>query len=139
MNTTITKSAFFKVPRETVWAFLTQHDKLAQWFFAADADLAAGKDFVMSQPGETGEEAKRCWGTVLEMERPSKLVYTFTIKPMNGVMSTVSWTLEEALGGTKLSLEHTGLEKTGEAALGLLAALDAGWDRHIGKLRETIA
>jgi len=136
MSTTITKSAFFKVPRETVWAFLTQRDKLAQWFFAADADLAPGQDFVMSQPGETGEAAIRCWGTVLEMERPSRLVYTFTIKPMNGVMSTVTWTLDEALGGTRLSLEHTGLEKTGEAALGLLTGLDSGWDRHIGKLRE---
>lgn len=136
MSTTITKSAFLKVSRETVWAFLTERDKLAQWFFAADADLAPGQDFVMSQPGETGEAAIRCWGTVLEMERPSKLVYSFTIKPMNGVMSNVTWTLEEALGGTRLSLEHTGIEKVGEAALGLLTGLDSGWDRHIGKLRD---
>lgn len=136
MSTTITKTAFFKAPRETVWAYLTQQDKLGQWFFTPAADLAPGKEFVLSQPGETGTAAERCWGKVLEMERPSKLVYSFTIKPMNGVMSIVSWTLDEALGGTRLTLEHSGLEKTGEAALGLITELDAGWDRHIGKLRD---
>ncbi|MEM7021145.1 MAG: SRPBCC domain-containing protein [Pseudomonadota bacterium] len=139
MNTTISKSAFFKVPRETVWAFLTEGEKLGQWFFAPEADLVAGQDYVMSQPGETGDEAVRCWGRVLEMEPPSKLVYSFTIKPMNGVMSKVTWILEEVLGGTRLTLEHTGLGQTGEAALGLLAALDGGWDRHIGKLREVVS
>jgi uncharacterized protein YndB with AHSA1/START domain len=136
MSTTITKTAFFKVPRETVWAFLTRRDKLALWFYAGAADLAAGQDFVLSEPGASGKEAERCWGKVLEMERPSKLVYSFTIKPMNGVMSTVAWTLDEVQGGTRLTLEHTGLEQMGAAALGMLTELDAGWDRHIGKLRE---
>ena len=70
------------------------------------------------------------------MEPPSVLVYTFTIKPLNGVMTTVTWTLEEIYGGTKLTLEHEGLDAAGSAALGLLAALDAGWDRHLGGLRE---
>jgi uncharacterized protein YndB with AHSA1/START domain len=138
-NATITKTAFFKVPRETVWAFLTQRDKLALWFFAGAEDLAAGQDFVLSQPGETGKEAERCWGKVVLMERPSKLVYSFTIKPMNGVMSTVAWTLDEVQGGTRLTIEHTGLEQMGAAALGMLTELDAGWDRHIGKLRGVAA
>ena len=71
------------------------------------------------------------------MEPPSLLVYSFTIKPLGGAMTTVSWLLEEAHGGTRLTLKHEGIaEAAGESALGLLMALDAGWDKHLGSLRE---
>ena len=138
-DATIIKTVFFPAPRETVWAFLTEKDKLAQWFHPADADLAEGQDYALVSTPEDGEPVKQCWGTVQRLESPSVLVYTFTIKPLNGVMTTVTWTLEEIYGGTKLTLEHEGLDDAGSAALGLLAALDAGWDRHLGGLRESVS
>ena len=136
MNDTITKTVFFKASRSTVWDFLTKKDRLAEWFHPADADLAEGKDYaLLSNPAE-GEAVKQCWGTVERFEPPSTLIYSFTVKPLNGVMTKVTWTLHETHGGTRLTLKHEGLAAAGDAALGLLTALDAGWDEHFGRLRK---
>lgn len=45
--------------------------------------------------------------------------------------------LAEAFGGTRLTLHHEGIgDAAGDAALLLLMALDAGWDAHLGRLRD---
>ncbi len=135
-DATITKSIFFNASREIVWAFLTQKEKLALWFHPAEADLVEGEDYALISKADDGSVTKQCWGSVVEMDKPSRLVYTFTIKPLGGEMTTVTWTLEEAHGGTKLSLVHEGISKAaGDAAMGLLMALDAGWDKHLASLR----
>lgn len=131
---TITKTVFFRATRETVWAFLTEKDKLAQWFHPAAADLVAGADYALLG----GDGAKVCWGGVEVMEPPTRLVTTFTAGPLDGAMTTVTWTLEEVLGGTRLTLVHEGLEAAGDGALGLATSLDAGWDEHFGKLRKAV-
>lgn len=136
----INKSVFFAAPRETVWAFLTEKDKLAEWFHPAESDLAENQDYALIHTDDDGSITKQCWGTVLEMDKPSRLVYTFTIKPLGGAMTTVTWTLEEAHGGTKLTLEHEGIGAAAdEAAMNLLMALDVGWDKHLASLRSAIA
>lgn len=139
MNDTITKTVFFKASPDIVWAFLTEKDKLAQWFHPAEADLANGKDYALVGKSAEGELVKQCWGTVQHWEPPSKLIYSFTVKPLNGVMTKVTWTLNETHGGTKLTLNHEGLAAAGDAALGLLTALDAGWDEHLGRLRTMVS
>jgi len=78
------------------------------------------------------------WGSVLEWHPPKKLIYTFIIPPLEAISSTVTWVLEEVHGGTKLSLTHEGVGGLDEGALGLLMALDDGWDEHIAKLRNVI-
>jgi uncharacterized protein YndB with AHSA1/START domain len=136
----ITKTAFFSASRETVWSYLTERDKLAQWFHPADADLVEGEDYALMGKGEGGTDVRQCWGTVLRMDRPSTLIYSFTVKPLGGKMTTVTWALEDAHGGTKLTLKHEGVgEAAGEAALGLLMALDKGWDQHLAGLRSELA
>ncbi len=135
-DTTIVKTAFFAAAPKTVWAFLTDKDKLGQWFYPPEADLAEGQDYALMGAQGDGKAVKQCWGTVQRMEPPWLLVYTFTIAPLGGVMTTVTWRLEDVQGGTKLTLSHEGVGAAGAAALGLLAALDAGWDRHLGRLRE---
>ena len=138
-NTTIIKTCFFKTSRETVWAFLTQKDKLEQWFHPSTADLAEGEDYALVEKQEDGSESTVCWGNVISMDEPSSLVYTFTIGPLNGAMTTVTWTLEEIHDGTRLTLKHEGISKAaGEAAMGLLMALDKGWDVHLDSMRVSI-
>jgi len=139
-NTTITKSCFFAASRETVWSFLTEKDKLGQWFHPATSDLAVGEDYALvKKNNEDGDEEKICWGKVLEMDKPSTLVYTFTVGPLESAMTTVTWTLEEIPDGTRLTLIHEGISRAaGEAAIGLLMSLDHGWDKHLDTLRGAI-
>lgn len=135
----IVKTVFFKASQETVWAFLTESEKLAQWFHRTDADLETGRDYALLIDRDDGSADKICWGKVLEMVPPSRLVYSFTFKGLKDVVTTVTWTLEEALGGTRLTLLHEGIAAAGPEALGFISSLDAGWDEHFSKLRPTIA
>lgn len=137
-KTIITKSIFLNAPPETVWAFLTDSEKLEEWFYKCEGgDLQTGQDYVLMGENDDGTPAKRCWGKVLEMEPPSKLVMSFTIAPLSGAMTKITYILEKAGAGTKLSLEHSGLEATGDA-FGLVMALDGGWDKHFAAMREAV-
>lgn len=138
-TTTINKSIFLAAPRETVWDYLTDKDKLGEWFHPAAENLVEGKPYALL--GDAADSnSKMCWGDVLSAKEPSFLSYSFTIKPMGGAMTTVNWTLEEAAGGTRVTLIHEGIgEAAGDAALGLLMALEEGWDKHFVKLRRIVA
>lgn len=137
--TTINKSIFLAASKEAVWEYLTDKNKLGEWFHPAAENLQEGKPYaLLSDPADA--ESKLCWGDVLSAKKPSFLQYTFTVKPLGGATTTVSWTLEDAAGGTRVTLLHEGVgEAAGEAALGLLMALDDGWDQHFGKLRGASA
>lgn len=140
MSDTIEKTVFFAASRETVWDFLTRKDKLAKWFHPADQDLREGENYALLELKPDGSSEPLCWGNVLEMVKPERLVYTFTVRPLQGAMTTVTWTLEAVAGGTRLSLRHEGVGAVaGEASLGLLMALDKGWDEHFKSMREGIA
>ena len=135
-TTTINKSIFVAADINTVWLYLTDKTLLAKWFHPAAEDLVEGKPYALLGDADDSS-SKVCWGDVLTAKQPTLLVYTFTVKPLGGAMTTVTWTLEEAAGGTRLTLKHEGIEEaSGEAALGLLMALDKGWDEHFSKMRS---
>jgi len=136
--TTINKSIFLAAPKELVWEYLTNKDKLGQWFHPAAANLEMGKPYALLSDA-SDSESKVCWGEVVHADKPSKLSYTFTVGPMGGAMTTVHWQLDDVPGGTRVSLAHEGVGELGDAALGLLMALEAGWDKHFARLRENIA
>ena len=137
---TITKTVILDASREMVWEFLTRKEKLAQWFHPADADLADGQDYALLETADDSAAMKVCWGTVLQMDQPSTMKWSFTINPLGGAMTTVTWTLQEVHGGTQLTLKHEGIgEAAGQAALGLAMALDKGWDQHFANLRSAQA
>lgn len=129
--TTIRKTIFLASSTDVVWQYLTNKDKSGDWFHPAAENLAEGKPYELL--ADANDKSSRiCWGDVVSFKEPSFLSYTFTVKPMDGAMSTVSWTLEEIPGGTRVTLVHEGI---GDSALGLLMALDKGWDEHFAKLR----
>ena len=105
-------------------------------FHPAEASLSQGEDYALIS-GENGNVNKICWGTVTRLERPHRLDYTFTVKPLGGQFTDVSWTLEACGTGTKLTLVHSGLD-AGAEAFGLLQALDKGWDEHMSAMREAL-
>lgn len=122
-DTTIRKSVFLAADKARVWMFLTRADKLGRWFHPADEDLSEGKPYTLRNAID-GD--RMCWGDVQEMRAPDYMRWSFTVGPLDGQMTTVEWHLEDAPGGTRLSLTHAGLPETTEA-FGLVLALDHGW------------
>ena len=137
-NSTISKSAFFATTPKTVWAYLTEADKLGEWFHPAEDDLAVDSNYALIVKNDDGESNRIIWGKVLIWDPTTTLQYTFEIAPFAGVSTTVTWHLEVAHGGTKLNLTHEGVGELGDASLDLLMALDDGWDDHIGCLRALL-
>jgi len=132
--TTLRKSIYLKATPDSVWAYLTDPDKLALWFHKPTAPLVEGQVLEMFGT-ESGD--KMIWGKVIAARPPEYLEYSFTIKPMGNTASTVKWTLEPVPGGTRLSLEHSGLPQTADG-FGMVLALDKGWDDHISRMRDAI-
>ncbi len=140
MTTTITKTVFFDAPPLTVWEFLTNKDKLGEWYHPAEADLTEGNAYTLVSTKNGEKPTPLITGKVITMQSPKKLVTTFIIAPFNGHETTITWELEEAAGGTRLTLTHEGIaEAAGDAPIGLLKALDHGWDEHFAKLRSSVA
>jgi uncharacterized protein YndB with AHSA1/START domain len=131
---TLQKTIFLKADKPTVWAYLTDPEKLAIWFHKPAKSLAAGEPYEMFG-SESGN--KLMWGEVLAAVPHDHLSYSFTIAPMGDAVSTVTWTLEDVAGGTRLSLEHAGLPE-GAEAFDLTLALDKGWDDHLGRMRGSL-
>ena len=130
-DTTIRKSVFIAASRQIVWDHLTRADLLGKWFHAAKADLHDGADYTLIS-GTDGD--RMCWGKVTEMRPTDFMRWDFTVGPMQGAMSTVEWALEDAPGGTRLTLTHAGLP-TDADGFGLVLALDKGWHGFLAKLQ----
>jgi len=138
---TIIKTIFIDAPRETVWAYLTEKDKLAIWFHPADKDFVEGEGYALLRDADGGDvdDNKICWGDVVRMNPPEELICTFTVNMLGGKTTNLTWRLEEVFGGTRLTLHHEGIDKAaGDQALDMLRALDVGWDKHFATLRDAI-
>ena len=131
---TLEKSIYLKASKPAVWAYLTDPDKLALWFHRPAEPLTEGEKYEMFG---TDSGKKLMWGKVISAKPHDHLSYTFTIGPMGDAISTVSWTLDEVPGGTRLSLTHVGLPESA-AAFDLTLALDKGWEDHLGRMRESL-
>ncbi|PLS23103.1 SRPBCC family protein [Neptunicoccus cionae] len=135
--TTLEKTVFFAAPPAVVWTYLTDAKKLGTWYHPAASDLEAGSDYQLLTTADDGSKTPLITGRVLEMDAPNRLVTTFVIGPFEGRETTLTWTLSETAGGTRLHLEHAGIKAAaGDAALPLFQALDKGWDEHFAKMRE---
>ncbi|WP_375203869.1 SRPBCC family protein [Hyphococcus sp.] len=132
----IVKTLFLKAPPEHVWKFLTEADQLALWFHEGASDLEEGGDYSLLTNTYGKEGEKLCWGKVLEMKKPERLVHSFTHNYLQGVETTCTWTLEAVNGGTILTLVHEGWEKVEENAFNMAADHDKGWDEHFSRLRR---
>ncbi|QBY01121.1 SRPBCC domain-containing protein [Rhodophyticola sp. CCM32] len=130
----IEKTQILAAPPADVWAYLTEPDKLAIWFHRPTAPLDQTGPFSM--PGQDGDPL--CWGEVQEVKPVSKLSYSFTARPMDGLMTHVTWTLTAVEAGTRLHLCHDGIPE-GAATFGLLTAFDSGWDDHLIRFRKAMA
>ena len=134
-HTQLVKTIFIDSKPENVWQYLTDKDKLGEWFQPSKQDLKQGADYQLLN--DAGGDM--CWGRVVEATAPSKLVYTFTHAPLAGVETTVIWELSAVHGGTMVTLTHYGFEDADVDTLGMLISHDKGWDGHLGRLRDKAA
>jgi uncharacterized protein YndB with AHSA1/START domain len=76
--------------------------------------------------GITGEE--HMWGTVLALEPPSRVVFSFHPGRDGQDAQTVEVTFSPAAKGTEVVLTHTGWELLGENAMKQRESYNSGWE-----------
>lgn len=133
------KTVFLRAPREHVWRFLVEADRLALWFHRGEQDVRASGPWALVSNSMGQEGTRILWGEVLVYEPPSRLVHTLTVARFGGVETTCSWTLQSVDGGTLLTLTHEGLDQLGPLAPAAAGELDPGWDEHFARLRRVTA
>lgn len=134
-HTRLEKTIFINSTPENVWLYLTDKDKLGEWFHQGTTDLKPGSDYKLLKD----DGSPLCWGKVTEANPPHKLTYTFTHDHLKGVETTVIWELIPVHGGTMVKLTHYGFEDANVDTLGMLINHDKGWDGHLGRLRDMAA
>lgn len=110
--------------RERVWRALTDPKELGTWLMPNDFVPTVGHRFQFNIGPQWGWRGiVDC--EVLEVDAPSRLVYSWQGDPRYRV-TIVTWTLtQEPDGGTRLKLEHTGFRGLGGTLLKWM--LGSGW------------
>jgi len=103
---TLTLTRVYEAPRELVWTALTDTAHVTRWMFANDwespsaaIDLRPGGAFsIRMRPADHSQEGFDFGGTYREVTKPARIVMVV------GDGRVMTWTLDEVLGGTKLTL-----------------------------------
>jgi uncharacterized protein YndB with AHSA1/START domain len=129
----VVREVLVAAPRELVWAFWTEPERLVRWMGAVAAiDLRPGGDVRIEYAN-----GAVMLGTVLEVEAPSRLVFSWGWEDPAEVVrpghSRVEVALDEAPDGTLVRVRHLDLpaaEAGGHAE---------GWDYFLGRLAGAAA
>lgn len=125
---TIERQMTFRVPRQSVWAAITEPDQIARWFgTGAELDL---------RPGGVGTLSWENLGvttsiTVEAVDPPSRFAYRWRSN-RGGPTTLVEFRLEEIPNGTRLTLVESGFTQLGEDSW---QGNEYGWDEELGELR----
>lgn len=120
---------------EKVWRALTEQRLIEEWLMKNDFRLAVGHKFnfrakpVMGWNGVTDCE-------VLEIVPQEKLVYTWNAsgeQAMDGLKTTVTWTLTPHGRGTRVRMEQSGFRPKDEAGY---RGMGGGWPRILDRLDD---
>jgi uncharacterized protein YndB with AHSA1/START domain len=125
---TIERQMTFRVPREAVWAAITEPDQIAQWFgTGAELDLRPGGEGTLSWE-DLGVTTSI---TVEAVDPPSRFAYHWQSR-RGGPTTLVEFRLEEIPNGTRLTLVESGFAQLGEDSW---QGNEYGWDEELGDLR----
>lgn len=122
---------------ETVFSYFTDPDRFTLWFGVdAELDPRPGGIFRVAATGRTRMVAR---GVFVEVEPPTRLVYTWGWEPLDGThpgvtevlpgSSTVEVVLEPIGDSTILRLRHSGLPTAPASEFHT-----AGWDMTLDRL-----
>lgn len=109
-----------------VWRALTEPDLLASWWAAGDVRPVVGHRFTLDM-GAFGQQT--CTVTVVEPEH----VFAFTFG--EGVLdSLLTWRIELEGTGSRLFLEHSGLDVDSPLGLQAFKGMGAGWPKVLERV-----
>ena len=120
-----------EVPPETAFDMLTNPDQMRAWWgddAEFDIELRVGGQWTITR-WEGGEEYLAT-GNYLEVERPSRLQYTFSMPQFSPNSDTITIRIEEDNGGCLLTFEHSGQDIATELRdlpPGDTSPSEAGW------------
>jgi uncharacterized protein YndB with AHSA1/START domain len=122
-------------PPATVFAFLTDPEKILSWMGAeAVTEAHAGGLYLIKDVGGSGRAARGAFREVIPVHR---LAYSFGWEGNTAVppgSSLVEIDLIERDGGTLLRMTHSGLPDAAECA-----SHDKGWAYYLGRLAVAAA
>jgi uncharacterized protein YndB with AHSA1/START domain len=110
----VRKEAWYPHPPSAVWIALTDPRAIAEWLMPNNFRAEIGAEFRMEvDPAPfCGDGVTLC--KVLELEPERRLVYSWRTPETPGkkpcATTQVAWTLSPERGGTRLVLEHFGVE-----------------------------
>ncbi len=137
MQETITIEKQYPYSVDEVWNALTDAESLGEWLMKNNFEPRIGHVFQFSYVMDGKRVIIDC--KVLEVKRPSKLSYTWTLDPiqkagadLGGADTIVTWSLEAASGGTKLLLEHSGFDSEKDEQI--FNALSGGWKQKLDEV-----
>lgn len=127
----LVRETHIPAPPATVFAFLTDPEKILSWMGAeAQAEAHAGGLYLVKGMG--GDSARVARGTFREVVPVHRLAYSFGWEGSEAVppdSSLVEIDLVDRDGGTLLRMTHSGLPDAAQAA-----AHGKGWTHYLGRL-----
>ncbi len=94
--------------RQLLWAVITEHRHMVQWFFPNIPEFKAEEGFITSFDVKAGERTFHHQWKILEVKPEEKILYHWSYGGYDG-KSTVCFELLDHIGKTTLRLTHSGL------------------------------
>lgn len=134
MDNSIVKTVLVNAPAEKVWKALTDKAQMKEWYFDIDDfELGENKIFNFYEPGNERKYHHQC--EILKVVPEQTFSHTWTYPDFSEDKTVVTWQLEPADEGTKVSLMHSGTENF--AGLGgdfRRESFEAGWTEILGTM-----
>jgi len=132
MKDTIRKETSFDSTIDAVWNAISKQEEISKWFLQADFKAKKGYEYTFTSPKD---DCSPIIGKVKSAD-PYVLIYTWVVQGTN-VETEVKWTLEAFEGGTKLTLEHSGISNyANENAIEMFESFNGGWENCLNGLES---
>jgi uncharacterized protein YndB with AHSA1/START domain len=128
---TIHRDQFLSHPPARVWQALTDPELHARWWAAGDVRPVVGHRFTLDM-GSWGQQPCE----VLEVVPERLLRYSFAEGSLD---STLTWRLEPEGTGTRLFLEHSGLDLDSPMGRQAFEGMGRGWPGILRNMDKALA
>ncbi|BCJ74575.1 hypothetical protein CS0771_41190 [Catellatospora sp. IY07-71] len=128
---TIRCDQFLSHPPARVWQALTDPELHARWWAAGDVRPVVGHRFTLDMGGFGQQPCE-----VLEVVPEQLLRYSFAEGSLD---STLTWRLEPEGTGTRLFLEHSGLDLDSPMGRQAFEGMGRGWPGILRNMEKALA